>query len=62
MPVSAQGQKLTFKVNAMNNGTPLDVKSLRLQQHHAVSSANGKLAVELDDGRRVDYADVRAFY
>ena len=51
-----------FKVNAMNNGAPLDAKSYAFNSINAVSSANGKLAVELDDGRRVDYADVRAFY
>jgi len=62
VPASAQGQKLTFKVNAMNNGTPMDAKSYAFNSINAVSSANGKLAVELDDGRRVDYADVRAFY
>ncbi len=62
VPASAQGQKLTFKVNAKNNDTPLDAKSYAFNSINAVSSANGKLAVELDDGRRVDYSDVRAFY
>ena len=62
VPVSAQGQKLTFKVNAMNNSAPLDSKPFAFNSINAVSSAGGKLAVELDDGRRVDYADVRAFY
>jgi len=62
VPVSAQGQKLTFKVNALNNTAPLDSRPFAFNSISAVSSANGKLAVELDDGRRVDYADVRAFY
>ena len=62
VPQSAQGQPLTFRVNAMNNEAPLDSKSYAFNSINAVSSANGKLAVELDDGRRVDYADVRAFY
>jgi flagellar basal-body rod modification protein FlgD len=62
VPVSAQGQALTFRVNAMNNEAPLDSKAFAFNSISAVSSANGKLAVELDDGRRVDYADVRAFY
>ena len=62
VPASAQGQALTFRVNAMNNEAPLDSKSFAFNSINAVSSANGKLAVELDDGRRVDYADVRAFY
>ena len=62
VPAAAQGQALTFRVNAMNNDAPLDSKSFAFNSIAAVSSANGKLAVELDDGRRVDYADVRAFY
>ena len=62
VPKSAQGQKLTFRVNALNNDAPLESKSFAFNSISAVSSANGKLAVELDDGRRVDYADVRAFY
>jgi flagellar basal-body rod modification protein FlgD len=62
VPVSAQGQKLSFRVNALNNEAPLDSKSFAFNSISAVSSAGGKLAVELDDGRRVDYADVRAFY
>ena len=62
VPVAAQGQALTFRVNALNNDAPLDAKSFAFNSINAVSSANGKLAVELDDGRRVAYADVRAFY
>lgn len=62
VPQNAQGQKLTFRVNALNNEAPLDAKSFAFNSISAVSSANGKLAVELDDGRKVDYADVRAFY
>ena len=62
VPQSAQGQKLTFRVSAMSNDAPLESKSFAFNSINAVSSASGKLAVELDDGRRVDYADVRAFY
>jgi flagellar basal-body rod modification protein FlgD len=62
VPKSAQGQPLTFRVSAMNNDAELDSKPFAFNSISAVSSANGKLAVELDDGRRVDYADVRAFY
>ena len=62
VPAAAQGQALTFRVNAMNNDATIDAKSFAFNSISAVSSANGKLAVELDDGRRVDYADVRAFY
>ena len=62
VPQNAQGQALTFRVNALNNEAPIDARSFAFNSINAVSSANGKLAVELDDGRRVDYADVRAFY
>jgi len=62
VPQNAQGQKLTFRVNALNNEAALDAKSFAFNSINAVSSANGKLAVELDDGRKVAYADVRAFY
>jgi flagellar basal-body rod modification protein FlgD len=62
VPPTAQGQALTFRVNALNSEAPLDSKPFAFNSIEAVSSANGKLAVELDDGRRVDYADVRAFY
>ncbi len=62
VPPAAQGQALTFRVNALNNEAPLESKPFAFNSIQAVSSANGKLAVELDDGRRVDYADVRAFY
>jgi flagellar basal-body rod modification protein FlgD len=62
VPPTAQGQALTFRVSALNNEAPLDSKPFAFNSIEAVSSANGKLAVELDDGRRVDYADVRAFY
>ena len=62
VPATAQGQALSFRVNALNNEAPLDSKPFAFNSIAAVSSANGKLAVELDDGRKVDYADVRAFY
>jgi flagellar basal-body rod modification protein FlgD len=62
VPPSAQGQPLTFRVSAMNNDAELESKPFAFNSISAVSSTNGKLAVELDDGRRVDYADVRAFY
>jgi len=61
VPVSAQGQALTFKVNAMNNATPLEALSLSVNTIDAVSNMNGKLAVELDNGKRVAYDAVWAF-
>ena len=45
VPQNAQGQPLTFRVNAMNNDAPLDAKSFAFNSISAVSSANGKLAV-----------------
>ena len=62
VPASARGQALTFRVNAMNNDAALEPQPFAFNSISAVSSANGKLAVELDDGRRVDYGSVRAFY
>jgi flagellar basal-body rod modification protein FlgD len=62
VPQAAQGQALTFRVNAMNNDATIDTQPFAFNSISAVSSANGKLAVELDDGRRVDYGSVRAFY
>jgi flagellar basal-body rod modification protein FlgD len=62
VPQKSQGQALSFRVNASNNDKPMEAKSFAFNSIQAVSSAGGKLAVELDDGRRVDYADVRAFY
>ncbi len=62
VPASAQGQGLTFRVNALNNDATMDAQPFAFNSISAVSSANGKLAVELDDGRRVDYGSVRAFY
>ena len=62
VPPTAQGKALTFRVSAMNNDAELESKPFAFTSIDAVSSTNGKLAVELDDGRRVDYADVRAFY
>src|SRR6195952_1227348 len=41
VPASAQGQALTFRVNAMNNDAPLDAKSFAFNAINAVSSANG---------------------
>jgi flagellar basal-body rod modification protein FlgD len=61
VPVSAQGQPLTFKVSAMNNAAELDSLPLAYNSIEAVSNVNGKLAVELDNGKRVAYDAVWAF-
>ena len=39
VPHDAQGQKLTFRVNALNNEAPLDAKSFAFNRINAVSSA-----------------------
>jgi flagellar basal-body rod modification protein FlgD len=61
VPDSAKGQPLTFKVSAMNNDKPLDSLSLSYNSIEAVSNVDGKLAVELDNGKRVAYDAVWAF-
>jgi len=61
VPDSAKGQPLTFKVSAMNNDKPLDSLSLAYNSIEAVSNVDGKLAVELDNGKRVSYDAVWAF-
>ena len=61
VPDSAKGQPLTFKVSAMNNDKPLDSLSLAYNGIQAVSNVDGKLAVELDNGKRVGYDAVWAF-
>jgi flagellar basal-body rod modification protein FlgD len=61
VPPGAQGQPLTFKVTAMNNTAELDSLPLAYNSISAVSTLNGKVAVELDNGKRVDYSAVWAF-
>jgi len=61
VPKAQQGQPLTFKVNAMNNAAAVDSMPLAYNSISAVSTLNGKLAVELDNGQRVDYDAVWAF-
>jgi len=61
VPVSAQGQPLTFRVNALNNDAALDAQPLAYNRIDAVSNVAGKLAVELDNGKRIAYDAVWAF-
>ena len=61
VPPSAQGQPLTFKVSAMNSGAELDSLPLAYNSIDAVSNVDGKLAVELDNGKRIAYDAVWAF-
>jgi len=61
VPPAKQGQALTFKVNALNGTEPVETTSLAYNNIAAVSTLNGKLAVELDNGQRIDYDAVRSF-
>jgi flagellar basal-body rod modification protein FlgD len=61
VPPAQRGQPLTFKVTALNNSAAVDAQPLAYSGIAAVSNQDGKLAVELDNGKRVDYAAVKAF-
>jgi len=65
VPASAQGQALTFKVTATsgvgNAATAVDTMPLQYNDITAVSTLNGSLAIELDNGQRVSYDAVWAF-
>jgi len=65
VPASAQGQALTFKVNATSGvgtaATTVESMSLQYNDITAVSTLNGTLALELDNGQRVSYDAVWAF-
>ena len=53
VPQADQGQALTFNVTAMNKSTSVDSMSLQYNTVNAVSSFNGSLAFELDNGQQV---------
>jgi flagellar basal-body rod modification protein FlgD len=65
VPASAQGQALTFKVTATSGtgtaATAVDTMPLQYNDITAVSTLNGTLALELDNGQRVSYDAVWAF-
>ena len=65
VPASAQGQALTFKVTATSGvgtaATAVDTMPLQYNDITAVSTLNGSLAIELDNGQRVSYDAVWAF-
>jgi flagellar basal-body rod modification protein FlgD len=65
VPDGVQGQPLTFKV-AATSGTgsaanAVDSMALQYNDISAVSTLNGSLALELDNGQRVSYDAVWAF-
>jgi len=61
VPQAQQGQALTFKVTAVNKSTAVDSTALTYGGITAVSTAGGKLSLELDSGKSVAYDDVVAF-
>jgi len=61
VPADQQGQALTFKVTAANKDTAVETMSLAYNSVSAVSTLNGNLAIELDNGQRVAYDAIWAF-
>lgn len=61
VPEAHRGQPLTFKVTALDQDKPVDAKSLSYDRVSAVSTLDGALALELDNGQRVSYDAVKAF-
>ena len=61
VPEADQGQALTFKVTAVNKDTPVDSLSLSYNTVNAVSTLNGSMAIELDNGQNVAYDAIWAF-
>jgi flagellar basal-body rod modification protein FlgD len=61
VPEADQGQALTFKVTALNKDAAVDTMSLAYNSVSAVSTLNGSLAIELDNGQRVAYDAIWAF-
>jgi flagellar basal-body rod modification protein FlgD len=65
VPAADQGQALTFKVTATSGSgstaTAVDSMALQYNDITAVSTLNGSLALELDNGQRVSYDAVWAF-
>lgn len=66
-PVPAEGQSpidtssLTFRVVASSGAAQVGVTPLMRDEIVAVSTANGSLSLDLASGRRMAYADVKAF-
>ena len=61
VPEADQGQALTFKVTATSKSGDVDSMSLQYGTVSAVSTLNGTLAIELNDGERVAYDAIWAF-
>ena len=61
VPADWQGKNLTFKVSAVSGKQAVDTMSLTYNKITAVSTLNGQLALELDNGQRVAYDAVWSF-
>ncbi len=61
LPTDAQSQALTFKVTSVNKGTAVDTLPLAYNTISAVSTINGQLALELNNGQRVAYSAIWSF-
>ena len=61
VPEADQGQSLTFKVTAVNKDTAVDSLPLSYNTVNAVSTLNGSMAIELDNGQNVAYDAIWAF-
>ncbi len=62
IPSARQGDALTFKVTATAKGQAVDTLSLQNQTIQAVSNLGSTMALDLDNGKRVAYDAVWAYY
>lgn len=62
IPSARQGDALTFKVTATAKGQAVDALSLQNQTIQAVSNLGSTMALDLDNGKRVAYDAVWAYY
>jgi flagellar basal-body rod modification protein FlgD len=62
IPSSRAGDALTFKVTATAKGQAVDTLSLQNQTIQAVSNLGTTMALDLDNGQRVSYDAVWAYY
>ncbi|KAB0581086.1 flagellar hook assembly protein FlgD [Ideonella dechloratans] len=62
IPSSRAGDALTFKVTATAKGQAVDTLSLQNQTIQAVSNLGSTMALDLDNGQRVAYDAIWAYY
>jgi len=61
IPSAYQGQALSFKVEATANGSAVSSLPLAYNKISSVSTLNGAVALELDNGQRVAYDAIWSF-